>query len=116
MNDADTKPENSSEIAENNETETQSSEMDKTINFMASDTVWVNIRLDGETAFSGILEAGEKESFELEERLYMKIGNGSAITAEIGGENYGPWAGNGEIAEIEILEEDQEISINNLRE
>ena len=90
--------------------------LDNTITINASDTVWVTIDLDGDNVFSGILEAGEEESFELEGRLYMKIGNGSAITAEIGGENYGPWAGNGEIAEIEILEENQEISINNLRE
>ena len=90
--------------------------LDNTITINASDTVWVTIDLDGDNVFSGILEAGEEEIFELEDRLYMKIGNGSAITAEIGGENYGPWAGNGEIAEVEFLEENQEISINNLRE
>ena len=116
MNDADTKPENSSEIAENNETETQSSEMDKTINFMASDTVWVNIRLDGETAFSGILEAGDSRDFELNNELYIKIGNAGAITAVVNGEERGPWSGPAGIAEVEFKVEDDKININNLRE
>lgn len=106
-------------IVEEEQEENQENEevvLDNRIVIKASDTVWITIDLDGNNVFSGILEAGEAEEFELEERLYMKIGNGSAITAEIAGEDYGPWAGNGEIAEVEFLEENQEIAINNLRE
>jgi hypothetical protein len=33
----------------------------------------------------------------------------------VAGENYGPWAGDGEIAEVEFLNEDEQITINNLR-
>ena len=89
--------------------------LDKSIEISASDTVWVTIDVDGANAFSGILEAGDQQQFELEDRLYIKIGNGSAITAEMGGENYGPWAGSGEIAEVEFINDGQEITINNLR-
>jgi len=116
MNDPDTKPENSSKIAESNEAEAQIKEMDKTINFMASDTVWVNIRLDGETTFSGILEAGDSRDFEINNELYIKIGNAGAITAVVNGEERGPWRGPAGIAEVEFTVEDDKININNLRE
>ena len=86
------------------------------ITITASDTVWITVDLDGANVFSGILEAGDQQEFELENRLYIKIGNGSAITAEMGSETYGPWAGDGEIAEVEFLREGEEIVINNLRE
>jgi cytoskeletal protein RodZ len=89
--------------------------LDNNIEILASDTVWVTVDVDGANAFSGILEAGDQQQFEVEDRLYIKIGNGSAITAAVGGENYGPWAGNGEIAEVEFLNEDEQITINNLR-
>ena len=89
---------------------------DKRIVIRASDTVWITVDLDGNNVFSGILEADDQQEFEIENRLYIKIGNGNAITANINGNSYGPWAGNGEIAEVEFLNEDGEIDINNLRE
>lgn len=90
--------------------------LDNSIEILASDTVWVTVDVDGANAFSGILEAGDLQEFEVEDRLYIKIGNGNAITAQMRGESYGPWAGNGEIAEVEFLNEGEEITINNLRE
>jgi len=102
---------NDAEVNENQE----KAILDNNIEISANDTVWVTIDVDGANAFSGILEAGDQQQFEVDDRLYIKIGNGSAITAELGGENYGPWAGNGEIAEVEFLNEGEEITINNLR-
>jgi cytoskeletal protein RodZ len=89
--------------------------LDNNIQIAANDTVWVTIDVDGANAFSGILEAGDQQQFEIEDSLYIKIGNGSAITAEINGEVYGPWAENAAIAEVEFLNEGEEITINNLR-
>lgn len=91
-------------------------QIDNTVKIEADDTVWITVDLDGENAFSGILEAGDVEEFEIDNRFYIKIGNGSAITASINGQEYGPWAGNGEIAETEIIIEEEEISVNNLRD
>lgn len=91
-------------------------DFDNTLLFLASDTVWVTVDLDGSNVFSGILEAGDQRQFEIDERLYIKIGNGKAITAEINGEAYGPWAGSGEIAEVEFVNEGEDIVINNLRD
>lgn len=104
------------ENAVNSVEEAADADFDNTLAFSATDTVWVTVDLDGENVFSGILEDGDQREFEVDERLYIKIGNGNAITAEINGEIYGPWAGNGEIAEVEFINQDQEIRINNLRD
>lgn len=99
-----------------NETDNQEEAvLENNIEIKASDTVWVTIDVDGSNAFSGILEAGDQQQFEIADSLYIKIGNGSAITAEINGEVYGPWAENAAIAEVEFLNEGEEITINNLR-
>jgi len=82
----------------------------------SSDLAWVRIDIDGENTFSGILEKGDKKEFSPENNLYIKIGNGVAITAELNGTEYGPWGGSGEIAEAEIKIENGEIVVTNLRD
>lgn len=104
------------ENVEEDEQENEEAVVENEIILSASDTVWMTVDLDGNNVFSGVLENGDQREFEIDDRLYIKIGNGSAITAEMGGENYGPWAGNGEIAEVEFLNDGDEITINNLRD
>lgn len=103
---------------EESSTENQNEESSAADNIAlnAADTVWLTVSADGENVFSGIWEDGDQNSFEFEERLYIKIGNGSAITANVSGEEYGPWADTGEIAEVEFVKSDGEININNLRD
>jgi cytoskeletal protein RodZ len=119
-NDAQSTAENISNTETNTEVKTeevsQLTEADRDIVFRASNTVWVNVRVDGETAFSGILEAGDSREFEIENKLYIKIGNASAVTAVVNGEERGPWGGTGGIAELEFTAADNRIQINNLRE
>ncbi len=105
--------ENEAESSAANEEE---EDFENELSIIADDTVWVTIDLDGENVFSGILEEGDQQEFEIEDRLYIKIGNASAVTAEIGGESYGPWADGGAIAEVEFVNSGEEITINNLRE
>lgn len=97
------------------ETQTQVAQIDKNISFIASDTVWVNIRVDGATVFSGIMESGERKEFELDNKLYIKIGNASAIKAIVAGEESGPWSGTAGITEVEFTVKNNKIEINNLR-
>ncbi|MFN2340230.1 MAG: RodZ domain-containing protein [Halanaerobium sp.] len=107
--------EDDEEEAENEEDD-QEAVLDNNIEISANDTVWVTVDVDGTNRFSGILEAGDNREFEIENELYIKIGNSSAVTASIDGEQYGPWTESGGIAEIEFLLEDNEVIINNLRE
>lgn len=108
-------PDNNEEVPVNEAENQEEAVLDNSIEILASDTVWITVDVDGANAFSGILEAGDQQQFEVEDRLYIKIGNGSAITAEMGGESFGPWAGDGGIAEVEFLNDGEEITINNLR-
>jgi hypothetical protein len=85
------------------------------IEIEASDVVWIRVDTDGNNVFSGILSAGDTRSFNFKQKIYLKIGNGSAVKAKINGEEYGPWAEAGQIAETEIEINDQQLEINNLR-
>lgn len=107
---------NINDSGDQEEEEQELTEVDKTIVFRANNTVWVNVRLDGESAFSGILEDGDSREFEVNDELYIKIGNASAITALVNGEERGPWGGAGGIVELEFVPLEDEIEINNLRE
>ncbi len=106
---------NSEEVSANEAANQEEAVLDNNIEILASDTVWITVDVDGANAFSGILEAGDQQQFEVEDRLYIKIGKGNAVTAEFGGEVYGPWSENAEIAEVEFLNDGEEITINNLR-
>ena len=113
---ANNEAQNTAENIPDTEESQQLTEADRNIVFKANNTVWVNVRLDGESAFSGILEAGDSREFELDNQLYIKIGNASAITALVNGEERGPWGGTGGIVELEFTAVDEGIQINNLRE
>lgn len=104
---------NNSEV--NSEQQSLSKNLEEII-LNAADIVWLRVRADGENLFSGMLENNEQVNFDFKENLYLKIGNGSAITATIEGKQYGPWAKSGEIAEIEIIKEEGELKFNNLRD
>lgn len=87
----------------------------RTVEFLANDKVWVNVKINDENSFSGILEAETSKKFEFSNKLYIKIGKEKAVKALIDGEEYGPWTGRGEVAEIEMILSNNEIKINNLR-
>ncbi|MGM0601720.1 MAG: RodZ domain-containing protein [Bacillota bacterium] len=82
----------------------------------ASDLAWVRIDIDGENVYSGLLDQGDEREFSPEDKLYIKIGNGAAVTAVIDDTEYGPWGDSGEIAEAEVIIEDGEIAVDNLRD
>ncbi len=81
-----------------------------------NELVWLNVIVDEENVFSDILEIEQTLNYEIEERLYMKIGRADAVTVNVNGEQYGPFSGTAGIAEVEFLLEDGEIIFNNLRE
>jgi cytoskeletal protein RodZ len=107
--------ENENNIAEKTEISDLSADSETMIEIEASDVVWIRVDTDGNNVFSGILSAGDTRSFNFKQKIYLKIGNGSAVKAKINGEEYGPWAEAGQIAETEIEINDQQLEINNLR-
>jgi cytoskeletal protein RodZ len=81
-----------------------------------NERVWLNVIADGDNVFSSILEIEETLNYEIEERLYLKIGLADAVTVNVNGEEYGPFSGTAGIAEVEFLLEDGEVIFNNLRD
>ncbi|MGM0549149.1 MAG: helix-turn-helix domain-containing protein [Bacillota bacterium] len=102
------------EININNESKS-AKKIETKVNLAAAEKVWLQVSLDGNRVFSGILAKDTKKEYNFKDRLYLKIGNGSALKVKIGDKSYGPWAAKGEIAEIEFLKKEEEIVVNNLR-
>jgi len=69
----------------------------KTIKIIASERTWIQVLVDGEEKFEGIMEAGDTEVFSGTKNLQMKIGNAIGITLEKGDEILGPWGERGEV-------------------
>jgi cytoskeleton protein RodZ len=58
---------------------------------------WILIRTDGTTAYEQVAQPGFSQTFEAEQRLYIKSGNAGAVRVEINGQDAGALGGSGEI-------------------
>lgn len=50
---------------------------------------WVEVKTDGETSFSGILESGENKYFEANENIKIRLGNAGVVSLIYNDENIG---------------------------
>jgi len=62
---------------------------------------WVEVRADGEKIFSGILEAGARQSFTAEESFWLKAGNAGVLSVTYNGQE---WSNIGRVGEVVVLE------------
>ncbi|MFW6273476.1 MAG: helix-turn-helix domain-containing protein [Halanaerobium sp.] len=105
--------------AENEEEEPAEEEDDlqtAEITINNDEPVWLNVTADEEDVFTGILEVEESLDYEIEDRLYIKMGLADAVTVNVNGEEFGPFTGADGVAEVEFILEDGEITFNDLRE
>ena len=58
---------------------------------------WILIRTDGERAYKQVAEPGFSETFEAEQRLFIKSGDAGAVWVEINGQDAGALGESGEI-------------------
>lgn len=63
---------------------------------------WVEIRADGETVFSGTLEAGDSKTFNAEEKLWVKAGNAGVLSATYNGKELETLGSSGEVVVLEF--------------
>jgi len=63
---------------------------------------WLNVVVDGETAFTKTLRAGEKEEFEGKQSVHIKAGNAGGIDITYNGNKVEPIGGHGEVKETEF--------------
>ena len=58
---------------------------------------WILIRTDGKRAYKQVAEPGFSETFEAEQRLFIKSGDAGAVWVEINGQDAGALGDSGEI-------------------
>ncbi|NLX03011.1 MAG: helix-turn-helix domain-containing protein [Syntrophomonadaceae bacterium] len=63
---------------------------------------WLNVVVDGETVFTKIIKAGDKQEFKGKESVYIKAGNAGGIDITFNGEKVEPIGKYGEVKEAEF--------------
>ena len=63
---------------------------------------WLNVVVDGETVFTKIIKAGDKQEFEGKESVYIKAGNAGGIDITFNGKKVEPIGKYGEVKETEF--------------
>lgn len=62
---------------------------------VTDDRCWMQIDVDGETAFTGIASAGDVKEFRGQESIYIVLGNAGVVEVQVNGENLGTLAPRG---------------------
>lgn len=74
----------------------------KIIKLIVIDRSWLEIAVDGNKVFTGILEKGEEKEYTGYEKLNLTIGNAAGIKVKIDKQESGPWGRKGEVVKKEI--------------
>lgn len=67
---------------------------------------WLSIRVDGESAYSGIMRPGESRTFSGESHIELSTGNASAVVLTLNGETLAPLGNPGEVKRITLTAKD----------
>ncbi|MGQ9865282.1 MAG: helix-turn-helix domain-containing protein [Pseudanabaenaceae cyanobacterium] len=66
----------------------------------ATDMAWLQVTVDGEVAFEGMLAAGESRTWQAQNQLSFVVGNAGAVRAKRNGEELPPLGAPGEVVEL----------------
>lgn len=69
------------------------------IELIVTEKSWLQISIDGNDIYEGILEKGNIRSFNFADNITMKIGNAAGIKVRKDNEIFGPWGEQGEVIE-----------------
>lgn len=62
---------------------------------------WVEVRVDGELRFQGLMEAGEMQVWGGRELIALRLGNAAGVLLLFNETETGPWGATGEVADLE---------------
>ncbi|MTI60650.1 MAG: helix-turn-helix domain-containing protein [Firmicutes bacterium] len=74
----------------------------KIVKLIVIDRTWIEIVVDGDKVFTGILEKGEEKEYSGYDKLNLTIGNAAGVKVEIDKQESGPWGRKGEVVKKEI--------------
>lgn len=69
----------------------------KSVDIIVTERSWIQILVDDQKVFEGILYDGENKSYNYSKTLTMKIGNAAGIKVRKGNRVLGPWGKQGEV-------------------
>jgi len=70
------------------------------------ESAWLNIRVDGEPAYSGTMQPGESRTFLGGSQIELSTGNASAVVLTLNGETLAPLGNPGEVKRITLSARD----------
>lgn len=62
---------------------------------------WLEVTLDGEEAFRGLVEAGETQTWSASEMIALHVGNAAGVRAVLNGKEMPPLGDSGEVVDVE---------------
>jgi len=62
---------------------------------------WLEVTVDGEPAFRGLIEAGTNWSWFAEDSIFMHVGNAAGVLVTLNGRELGPLGETGEVVDVE---------------
>lgn len=74
----------------------------KIVKLIVIDRTWIEIVVDGDKVFTGILKKGEEKEYSGYDKLNLTIGNAAGVKVEIDKQESGPWGRKGEVVKKEI--------------
>ena len=67
----------------------------------ATDRVWLQVRVDGQIAFSGLLEKGQERTWQANEWVRLDVGNAGGVNVILNGTERGSLGSSGEVVRRE---------------
>lgn len=62
---------------------------------------WLEVTVDGDPAFRGLIEAGTNWSWFAQDSIFMHVGNAGGVVVTLNGQELGPLGQSGEVVDIE---------------
>jgi len=62
---------------------------------------WLEVTVDGQPAFRGLIEAGTNWSWFAEDSIFMHVGNAGGVLVTLNSKELGPLGESGEVVDIE---------------
>jgi len=75
------------------------------IELVISDRAWLQVTADGQKAFEGIMEAGQRRSWHGNDKVQVRCGNGGGVEALVNGLSIGTLGETGQVVDNEWLKE-----------
>jgi cytoskeletal protein RodZ len=79
------------------------------IEISAFERTWLSIVTDGQTTFSGILEAAETKVLQGREKAKLRTGNAGGINVVFNGKNIGPLGSRGQVRTVVFTKDNYEV-------